>query len=583
MAVIAGPGTGKTKTLVARIAYLVEQCGVKPSQITAVTFTNQAAAEMRGRLEQRLGGKRAVRGMTIGTFHAICLELLGEVSLIGEPDALALASQIIQNRELSLSPRRFLQEVSRIKNGCTPDQSLLEEDAFLDYQTLLQKKGCLDFDDLLVSALTSAPSGGRRFSHLLVDEFQDINDLQYRLVRQWNQGGQSLFVIGDPDQAIYGFRGAGADCFDRLKEDLPGLQEIRLVQNYRSTPQILSAALSAISPNPGPVRTLLPNRPDGDPVRLIAAPSDLSEGIAVARQIAFMTGGLGMLEAHNAEQRRVVRSFSDIAVLCRTHRQEKLLEKCLRHDSIPCVVTGREDYLADDEVRGTIGFFGWLLHGQDTLALENALRLIWRCPADVVEQAVKAVFREKDGDIIGALRAEAAAYPHLLPFLGAAEAFMPMVRKEKPRRLLECWLDKKHVSPAMEKLQNAAVFFGDMDSFYQALLLGREADLHRAAGKTYASGAVRLMTLHAAKGLEFPVVILCGVEEGNIPLESAKGETDLEEERRLFFVGLTRAQEELVLTTSGKPSVFLSNLPATQINREAVAAQQVRNEQLSLF
>ncbi len=583
MAVIAGPGTGKTKTLVARIAYLVEQCGVKPSQITAVTFTNQAAAEMRGRLEQRLGGKRAVRGMTIGTFHAICLELLGEVSLIGEPDALALASQIIQNRELSLSPRRFLQEVSRIKNGCTPDQSLLEEDAFLDYQTLLQKKGCLDFDDLLVSALTSAPSGGRRFSHLLVDEFQDINDLQYRLVRQWNQGGQSLFVIGDPDQAIYGFRGAGADCFDRLKEDLPGLQEIRLVQNYRSTPQILSAALSAISPNPGPVRTLLPNRPDGDPVRLIAAPSDLSEGIAVARQIAFMTGGLGMLEAHNAEQRRVVRSFSDIAVLCRTHRQEKLLEKCLRHDSIPCVVTGREDYLADDEVRGTIGFFGWLLHGQDTLALENALRLIWRCPADVVEQAVKAVFREKDGDIIGALRAEAAAYPHLLPFLGAAEAFMPMVRKEKPRRLLECWLDKKHVSPAMEKLQNAAVFFGDMDSFYQALLLGREADLHRAAGKTYASGAVRLMTLHAAKGLEFPVVILCGVKEGNIPLESAKGETDLEEERRLFFVGLTRAQEELVLTTSGKPSVFLSNLPATQINREAVAAQQVRNEQLSLF
>lgn len=126
----------------------------------------------------------------------------------------------------------------------------------------------------------------------------------------------------------------------------------------------------------------------------------------------------------------------------------------------------------------------------------------------------------------------------------------------------------------MEKLQNAAVFFGDMDSFYQTLLLGREADLHRAAGKTYASGAVRLMTLHAAKGLEFPVVILCGVKEGNIPLESAKGETDLEEERRLFFVGLTRAQEELVLTTSGKPSVFLSNLPATQINREAVAAHR---------
>lgn len=136
------------------------------------------------------------------------------------------------------------------------------------------------------------------------------------------------------------------------------------------------------------------------------------------------------------------------------------------------MVTGREDYLADDEVRGTIGFFGWLLHGQDMLALENALRLIWRCPADVVEQAVKAVFREKDGDIIGALRAEAAAYPHLLPFLGAAEAFMPMVRKEKPRRLLECWLDKKHVSPAMEKLQNAAVFLAIRTRFIRPCCWG---------------------------------------------------------------------------------------------------------------
>lgn len=582
VAVIAGPGTGKTKTLVSRIAYLVEERGIKPSQITAVTFTNQAAAEMRGRLEQRLGGKRAVRGMTIGTFHSICLALLGQVSLIGGPDAVQLASQIIQSRGLSLSPLRFLQEISRIKNGGEPDTSLLEEGAFSDYEVLLEQKGALDFDDLLLRALESEVGYGRHFSHLLVDEFQDINDLQYRLIRHWNRGGQGLFVIGDPDQAIYGFRGADSDCFARLKKDLPDLREIRLVQNYRSTPQILSTALCAIAPNPGPVRTLLPNRPAGKPVRLMETAGDFAEGIAIAREIAQMTGGLGMLEAHRDDRQDTVRSFSEIAVLCRTHRQAQLVEKCLRHDSIPCVVAGREDYLADDEVRGTLGFFGWLLHEQDTLALENALRLIWHCPADVVQQALQAVRRAKIRDI-DMLRADTSAYPHLIPCWDTAQDFLPLVSKEKPRRLLERWQGESPISSSMEKLQNAAVFWDDMASFHQALLLGREGDLRRAAGKTYASGAVRVMTLHAAKGLEFPVVFLCGVKEGSIPLEPSKGKSDLQEERRLFFVGITRAREELILAVPGKPSVFLSDLPAAEILREKAAARPVQAEQLSLF
>ena len=582
VAVIAGPGTGKTKTLVSRIAYLVEEQGVKPSQITAVTFTNQAAAEMRGRLEQRLGGKRAVRGMTIGTFHAICLELLGDISLISEPDALELAAQIIRDRELALSPRRFLQEVSRIKNGKGQDAYALEENAFLEYQALLQEKGCLDFDDLLLRALVRLPGGGRRFSHLLVDEFQDINDLQYQLVRQWSRGGQGLFVIGDPDQAIYGFRGAGADCFVRLKDDLPGLREIRLVQNYRSSPQILSAALAAIAPNPGPERMLLPNRPGGEPVRLIEAADEFAEGIAVARQIAAMTGGLGMLEAHRAEQRSIVRSFSDIAVLCRTHRQVQLVEKCLRHDSIPCMVTGREDYLSDDEVRGTMGFFGWLLNSRDTTALKNALRLIWHCPADVTDRALQAARQTEEGDL-AALRAETAPYPHMTFLWNAVDTFLPLIRKEKPRRLLDRWLGENPASPAMEKLQNASVFWNDMPSFCRALLLGQEGDLSRAAGKTYSSGAVRLMTLHAAKGLEYPVVFLCGVRKSNIPLESAKGESDPNEERRLFFVGLTRAREELILTTSGEPSAFLSDLDGGLMHREKAVPRPVQEEQLSLF
>ena len=214
--------------------------------------------------------------------------------------------------------------------------------------------------------------------------------------------------------------------------------------------------------------------------------------------------------------------------------------------------------------------------------MESALRLLWNCPADLIQKA-QALCQKMDTLDPAALQEAVRGHGILESWLDRAEVWLPLVQTETPRKLVEQWEEQYGTSPALERLRNTAVFHEDFDSLWDALVLGQEADLRRASGKHWASGAVRLMTLHAAKGLEFPVVILCGVEEGNIPLESAKGETDLEEERRLFFVGLTRAQEELVLTTSGKPSVFLSNLPATQINREAVAAQQVQNEQLSLF
>ncbi len=581
IAVIAGPGTGKTKTLVARIAHLIGDLGVSPSQITAVTFTNLAAAELRQRLEERLGGKRAIRGITVGTFHSICLALLGEVSLISEPDAIELAAQVIEAQGLSLSPRRFLQEVSRIKNGFTVQPPVLDEAPFQQYQSLLAQRQLLDFDDLLLQALADAPGSFRRFTHLLIDEFQDINDLQYQLIRKWSERGQSLFAIGDPDQAIYGFRGAGSDCFARLQGDFPHLCKIYLRQNYRSSPQILSVALSSIAPNPGPERILLPNRPDAEPVYLIEAADDWAEGIAIARQIAQMTGGLGMLEAKAPADDRKIRSFSDIAVLCRTHRQLQLVEKCLRHDSIPCVVFGREDYLADAQVRGILGFFRSLMHIQDTAALSGALRLIWHCPADMIERAVETI-GQSDRWNIALLRDQWQPYPHLNLFLDEAEKFLPLSGKENPRKLLSRWQEERPLSSAVEKLLNAAVFFDDLASFLNAALMGQEGDLRRASGG-FSSGAVRLMTLHGAKGLEFPAVFLAGVKKGGIPLEPAKGEADLEEERRLFFVGMTRAQEELILTTSGEPSVFLSGLSVEKMAIKPAFSRSAQGEQLSLF
>ncbi len=579
VAVIAGPGTGKTKTLIARIAWLLEEGGAKPSEITAVTFTNQAAAEMRRRLEERFGGKNALRGMTIGTFHSICLKLLGSPTLIGRSEALEAAAEVLQKFGLKETPGRFLQQVSGYKNGVyTPDETAMK--AISSYCMRLGEWNVLDFDDLLAVALEDPAFKMRGFTHLLVDEFQDINGLQYNLIRQWAANGKSLFVIGDPDQSIYGFRGATSKCFERLREELPSLRVIHLVQNYRSTPQILSCAQSAL-PEDKTRQNLSANRPDGEPVRMVEADSDFSEGIFIAKEISRMTGGMDMLESQRSAERTAFRSFSDIAILCRTHRQADLIEKCLRHDSIPCIVTGREDFLEDPEVRGTLAFFRFLLNPEDLPSLRSSLRYIWDCPADLIDQAAAYFSAVKALEPATCLN-EFQGLGVLPLWAKAAETYLPFVKKEKPRKLLERWTEEKELSAAMEKLLQTSVFYSDTPTFLQNLLLGQEGDLKRAAGKSYESGAVQLMTLHGSKGLEFPVVFLAGVKKGTIPFESPRRPSDPEEERRLFFVGITRAKEELILSAAPEFSPFLDGLPLkrqTAVNSKPAP----ETEQLSLF
>ena len=578
-AVSAGPGTGKTKTLVARIAWLIEEQGVRPGEITAVTFTNQAAAEMRARLEARLGGKRAVAPMTIGTFHAICLKLLGEVQLIGQGEALTIAEELLRAHGRKGSAKALLQAVSRVKNGATPEDAGLEPDLYEAYQTRLNAMGVLDMDDLLAEGLKLDTTGQRRFTHLLVDEFQDINEVQYQLVRAWSGGG-SLFVIGDPDQSIYGFRGASGQCFQRLQEDVPEMAEIRLADNYRCTPAIIETALAVIRHNAGGERELIPHCPAGPAVRLVQAADSFSEAVFIAKEIGRMTGGVDMLEAQALGHERTVRAFSDIAVLCRTHRQLELVEKCLRHDDIPCLVVGREDFLDDPAVRGALAFFRSLLMPSDGAALECALRLLWDCPADLISKAQR--LWGASGAVISAdLREAVRGYGSLEAWLDRAEIWLPLVRKEKPRRMIERWEEQYGAAPATERLRNMAVFYERFDDLWNALVLGEEADLRRAAGRNWTSGAVRLMTFHGAKGLEFPAVFLTGLTSGMLPLESQGRTADREEERRLFFVGITRAREELILTTAPEPSPFLAELPE-DIVRERTGARR-EAEQMSLF
>ena len=582
VAVVAGPGTGKTKTLVARIAHLIERRGVKPDEITAVTFTNQAAAEMRERLEQRLGGKRAVRGMTIGTFHAICLHLLGDVRLIVQSEAMTIAGDVLRDAGAKGSARGLLQAVSRVKNGASPAEAGLDDALYQDYCARLKALGALDFDDLLTEALRLDTAGRKQFRYLLVDEFQDVGDTQYDLVRAWSAGG-SLFVIGDPDQSIYGFRGASGRCFARLGEDMPDLRTIRLVENYRSTPAVLGAALPVIAHNGGEARVLHANRPDGPRVRLVQAADDFAEAVFVAKEVGRIAGGVDMLEAQALGQERTVRPFSDIAVLARTHRQLELIEKCLRHDDIPCLITGREDFLDDDGVRGVLAFFRSLIDPRDTAAVGTALRLLWDCPMDLIQKAQAACAEIAVFDP-AALRELSTDCGYLSAWLRRAEAWLPLVRREKPYRLIEQWESAYGASEALARLRGMAVFHKDFPSLWKTLALGEEDDLRRAAGKGWESGAVRLMTLHGAKGLEFPAVILAGVKQGALPLESSARPADVEEERRLFYVGMTRAREELILTTTREPSCFVDELPDS-VSREKDARRTAppAAEQLSLF
>ena len=544
-AVIAGPGAGKTRTLVERAVWLVEERGVRPEEITAVTFTSQAAAGLRARLTDRLG-RRAAAKLHIGTFHALCLELLGEVKLLGRGEALELAAETLRERDVRDSPRKLLQGVSRVKNSFPPEEAGVDSAVYEDYCARLEALGVLDFDDLLIRALEKDTAGRRCFQNLLVDEFQDVNDLQYRLILAWSRGGRSLFVIGDPDQSIYGFRGASGDCFRRLAADRPDAAEIRLRRNYRSAPEILRAALPVIERNPGGPRPLEPQRPAGTPVRLVRAEDPFAEGIFIAKEIGRITGGVDMLEAQKQGADRAVRAFSDIAVLCRTHRQLELIEKCLRHDDIPCIVSGREDFWETDEVRGFLAYFRSLLHGDDEAARTAAQNL---CPLDQ---------------------------------LGREEEWRSLAETEKPWRLAERWEERLGGTPALERLRYAAVFHQDFDSLWQAVTLGEEADIRRAAGKGWESGAVRLMTLHAAKGLEFPAVFVAGVRAGELPLERPGCPAELAEERRLLYVGMTRAREELILTVGGEDSPFLSDLPESVV-RESAAARRRSAEQLRLF
>ena len=615
--VLAGAGSGKTRVIVHRIAYLVQSRSVSPDAILAVTFTNKAADEMRRRVQDLL--PRPATDLSIHTFHALCLRLLrrfGEdVSLspaftvYGEDERRTLLRRVL--REMGLAERDY--PLSRVSASISArkNQAFTQRDTgTLDpriamaaerYQRELEAAGGVDFDDLLLRGVEllecserAQSYAARRFRHVLVDEYQDTNRVQYRLLRLLAPHG-NLFVVGDEDQSIYNFRGADLRNILDFERDFPGARVVKLEVNYRSTAAILRAASGVIGHNvERKGKTLVPSLPEGERIHLHEADDEREEA-------AHACGAIERLRRQAPESR--------VAVLLRTHAQTRAFEEELVRRNVPHQVLGGLRFYERREIKDALAYLRLVHNRGDDASFLRAVNV----PPRGVGDATQALLGERarargvslweaseallDGDeIAGRARVGLTAFRALIEGLSAR------LVSEKPSFSLKAILEESGLlasllaegeTAARERRENldqlvaSALEYEDgerepsLPGFLDRVSLLTDADTLQTPAPCL------LMTLHAAKGLEFDAVFLGGLEEGLFPHVRAAGNKHaLEEERRLFYVGLTRARSRLFLSyarsrflsylsTSRSPSRFLSEIPE-DVLESSVRASSVR-------
>lgn len=529
--IVAGPGAGKTRTLTTRIAYLIQEKGISPGAILAITFTNKAAQEMAERLEALLGPE-LVGEMTIKTFHALGAMLLrhyAEAAALPE-NFVILADEARQNLLKQVAPTlsakesaAALAQFSALKNQLQDQPPPETAPLFAAYQNALRAAQALDFDDLValpVHLFESRPDVlaevQARFRWIAVDEYQDINYAQYRLLRLLTGAGANLCVIGDPDQAIYGFRGADYRYFLQFEKDYPQALRLHLQQNYRSTQMILAAAQQVITRNPDrTATTLFSEFVDEVKLDVYEAPTDKAEAEYVVHQIEQMVGGTSYFSLDSGrvddDTQPVSRSFSDFAVLYRLKTLSRPLLEAFARSGIPYQTVGQTPFWARTEVKELLAGL-WLL--------EN--------PASLVHQQA---MREKAA--VGELRPQVGVVP-------VAELVLAVGHM--------VGLNDELLGEAAGRAQASGT---DLRAFLEMAVLASESDFYDPR-----ADRVTLMTLHAAKGLEFPVVFIIGCEEGLLPYVRAGETPDVAEERRLFYVGMTRAQHKLILSHARRRFLF---------------------------
>jgi len=623
MLIFAGAGSGKTRVITARIARLISE-GVSPSRILAVTFTNKASREMRERIE-KIADDRAKR-LWMGTFHSICSKILRidgkaigidpNFTIYDDSDQMGLIREIFKLKDIddkSIQPRAILSEISTAKEKLLSPEKYAERatgfveriaaDVYKSYSALLKKANALDFDDLLYYTVRLLEQSAdvrekyqERFLHVLVDEYQDVNFAQYQIVDMISAKHRNIMVVGDDDQSIYAWRGADVSLILRFSHDHPDAKVIKLQQNYRSTKNILSVAHEVIRRNRSRAdKQLWTDNADGAPISLFQAGTEQDEAMMVADRIL-------------ADTRTNRRTYREFAVLYRTNGQSRVLEEAFLTMRIPHVLVGGQRFYERKEVKDMLSYMRLALNENDDVSF----RRIVNVPTRGIGATTVQVFEKWAND-------------HSMPLMRAladqqVQSSLPKKTASSVRGLLATLneaaelSERGAVTPVLKHIMNASGYLDALKQEHSAESEGRLENLEELMNVTSqydatAEGepslaafletvalmsdidtveeggeAVTLMTLHSAKGLEFPVVFLVGLEEGIFPHSRSLGsDTELEEERRLCYVGMTRAKEELHLTHAhrrslyGTPSFnrrsrFLDDIPAQYLNEQGAPA-----------
>ncbi|MDA1305658.1 MAG: UvrD-helicase domain-containing protein [Acidobacteria bacterium] len=633
--ILAGAGSGKTRVLTVRMAHLVMSGHARPDQVLGVTFTNKAAEEMRNRVESLVGDD--CRHMWLSTFHSLCARILRrEAPHIGltrdfviydSSDQIAVVKQALKAADVDekmLTPRAALSRISQAKNRLESPSDMKSSgwnfrDAqiakvYEQYLRVLNEAGALDFDDLLLKTVELVETKedvremyARKFKYILIDEYQDTNRPQYILIRRLADHHRNLCVVGDPDQSIYKWRGADLKNILDFEQDFPEAKVVKLEQNYRSTQVILDAASAVISKNRNRKdKRLWTDRLGGEPIVYVRAGDEIEEADYITRAI---------------RESRAVDAKHTVAILYRTNSQSRAIEDALMREGIAYRIIGGVRFYERKEIKDTLAYLRLVMNPHDNVSFRRVVNVPTRGIGKTVMEALDAVNLDTDDHAMTPLFAVG-----LQPVVSSRSLWARLVagleKREVPNRAVnalrsfrdliaglttECAsasvsialglvLDRSGYLKALREersedaearienlmeLVSAAREYETRESepslggFVDRLSLLSEAD--EAQGKKDAN--VWMMTMHAAKGLEFPVVIVAGLEEGLFPhSRSTEDEDELEEERRLCYVGLTRAEERLILTSAARrrvfgeyqstePSRFLDEIPSELIRR----------------
>ncbi|MCZ8529845.1 DNA helicase Rep [Alteromonas sp. PRIM-21] len=633
--VLAGAGSGKTRVITNKIAHLVRNCDMPARYIAAVTFTNKAAREMKERVAQTLG-KPEARGLKVSTFHTMGLTIIKAhvkdlglkpgFSLFDDKDSFALLNDLTSDTlDGDKDQLQLLQScISNWKNDLILPDALLKSatstgerefaEAYKRYQDNLKAYNALDFDDLILlptlllkSSETIRAKWQSKIRYLLVDEYQDTNTSQYELVKLLVGERARFTVVGDDDQSIYSWRGAKPQNLHLLQEDFPRLNVIKLQQNYRSSGRILHCANILIQNNPHLFdKTLFSELQYGEPLKVIEAKNEEHEGERVVAELL----------AHKFMNRT---QFKDYAILYRGNHQSRIFEKLLMSNRIPYKISGGMSFFGRAEVKDIMAYLRLLVNQDD----DNALLRIINTPGRGIGRATL----EKLGNFansLGVSMFEAATHPNLNSVLpdkafhsvstfarwvvelsdnaergNTADAVRTMIRTMG----YEEWLYETSASPkaAEMAMANVSTLFGWVNDMLEGNDLDQPMTLTEVVnrlilrdmmerGEDDGEGdQVQLMTLHASKGLEFPIVFLVGMEEGLLPHQSSIDEDNVEEERRLAYVGITRAQRELIFSLAKErrqfgevinpePSRFLFELPPDDVQWENQKPKATKEE-----